>query len=202
MESNKQQVAIVLYPEVEVLDVAGPAEVFSSQGSYNVYSLAQTLKPVRTANGLSLMPDDTFHSRIKPDIVIVPGGNSLSALNNTELLQGVKALSIRANLILSVCTGALLLAKAGLLDGCPATTYHTAYKQLKSLAPTCEVVTNQRFVDCGRIITTAGVSAGIDGALHIIQRHFGQQEAEQVASQIEYPHWQETVGQVRISARG
>ena len=195
---GKKKVALLLFDGVEILDVAGPAEVFSSHSGYSVYSLASQIKPIKTANGLQLLPDDTYQCRIKPDILIVPGGHAESMLNNPELLQAVMALSIKAELILSVCTGALVLAEAGLLNGIAATTYHTAIKKLKKIAPTCEIVEDRRFVDSGRVITTAGVSAGIDGSLHVIQRQKGSNEAKKVADYMEYKSWNETDGVTRI----
>jgi transcriptional regulator GlxA family with amidase domain len=194
---GKKNVAILLFDGVEILDVAGPAEVFSSHSAYQLHTLAPTIKPVNSGNGIKLMPSDTYQSRIKPDILIVPGGQTPVMLGNNELLSAVKALSVKAELILSVCTGALLLAKVGLLEGLAATTYHTALAQLKRLAPTCEVIKDRRFVDCGRIVTTAGVSAGLDGALHIIQRQKGAPDAARVATYMEYRNWHETDGLVR-----
>ena len=188
-----KNVAILIFDEVEVLDFCGPFEVFSVTGKrnnldpFNVYTVAQTDKPVLARNNLSVNPSHTLSDCPEPDILLVPGGyGTRTEMHNPILIDWIKLRAEKAELTLSVCTGALLLAKAGLLDGLSATTHHLAIDLLKEIAPKTKVLESERIVDNGNVILSAGISAGIDMSLYVVSRLLGEVEAEETASYMEY----------------
>ncbi|AFZ08844.1 ThiJ/PfpI domain-containing protein [Oscillatoria nigro-viridis PCC 7112] len=189
-----RNVAILMFDDVEVLDFAGPFEVFSvtselSKGDrpFAVSTVAEHPGAVSARNGLSVNPDCTISDCPPPDILIVPGGQGTRKLiNNSEVINWIKDCAPTAKLVLSVCTGSLLLAKAGLLEGLAATTHHRALDLLKKLAPNTTIIENQRFVDNGKIITSGGIAAGIDMSLHVVGKLLGTAQAEQTAEHMEY----------------
>jgi transcriptional regulator GlxA family with amidase domain len=192
-------VAILIFDDVEVLDFCGPLEVFSVTGRqkeprpFMVYTVGEKLGPIVTRNGLSVNPRHTFSDAMRPDILIVPGGwGTRQQMNNPVVIEWIRQAALQAELILSVCTGALLLAKAGLLDGLAATTHHGALDLLRQIAPQTTVISDQRFVDNGKIIVSAGISAGIDMSLHVVARLQGKEEAVATAKYMEYEWRQET----------
>jgi transcriptional regulator GlxA family with amidase domain len=194
-----RNLAIMLFDDVEVLDFCGPFEVFAVTRDhrdgvtelFNVYTVAETTAPVIARNGLSVNPAYTLESCPPPDIFLIPGGiGTRTAMNNHSLLGWIQQQVARAELALSVCTGALLLAKAGLLEGLAATTYHTAFDLLGELAPNTRLCPGERFVDNGQVITSAGISAGIDMSLYAVARLHGVEQARWTAAHMEY-HWQE-----------
>lgn len=195
-----RNVAILIFDEVEVLDFAGPFEVFGvSRDLHNgttplfeVYTVAESTAPIRARNGLSVNPHYTLEQCPKPDLVIVPGGRGTRALlHNETILAWIQAQHSVSELTLSVCTGALLLGKAGVLDGLAATTYHTSFEELRQVAPNTEQRPGERFVDNGRVITSAGVSAGIDMSLYVVARLHGRAQARWTADYMEYEHWKD-----------
>jgi len=172
---KRRTVAILLFDGVELLDFTGPAEVFivAAEGkAFRVITVAEHVKPVHTMGGLRVLPDFDITTAPRADIVVVPGGATENV--GRAGLDWIRRAAARADIVMSVCMGAFVLARAGLLDGVRATTHHWGVKRLKSAAPSCRVVRGERFVDCGHIITTAGVTAGIDGALHIVERLLGR----------------------------
>lgn len=187
-------IAILLFDDVEVLDFAGPFEVFSvaagllPEGRVPVFTIAQAERPVRAIGGLRVLPDHTLASAPTPDVLVVPGGNGTRReMENAELVEWVKGVYGRAALVMSVCSGARILAKAGLLDGLRVTTHHEVIDHLRELAPEADVDAGSRFVDAGRILTTGGISAGIDGSFHVVARFFDQDLASRTAAYMEYP---------------
>lgn len=124
-----------------------------------------------------------------PDIIILPGGNVSPSVNNPEVISWIKTHALDLDALLSVCNGAHILQKTGLLDGKKATTHHSAIANLRRNSPTTEVLENTRWVDNGKIITTAGVSAGIDGALRVVERMYGMDAAKATARYMEYDKW-------------
>ncbi len=187
--------AIMIFDDAEVLDFCGPFEVFAitrdmldaTKPLFNVYTIAEKDAPVIARNGLSINPNYTLANCPKPDIFLIPGGQGTRReIHNPALIDWIKNHAKDAELVLSVCTGAFLLAKAGLLDGLSATTYHTAFDTLQELSPTCTLKPGQRFVDNGHIITSAGISAGIDMSLYIIAKLFGMGQALNTAELMEY----------------
>jgi transcriptional regulator GlxA family with amidase domain len=189
-----RNVAILMFDDVEVLDFAGPFEVFSvtsqlSKGErpFAVSTVAVHPGAVNARNGLSVNPDSTISDCPPPDILIVPGGQGTRKLiDNSAVINWIKDCAPTAELVLSVCTGSLLLAKAGLLEGLEATTHHQVLDLLKELAPNTTIIENQRFVDNGKIITSGGIAAGIDMSLHVVGKLLGTAQAEQTAEHMEY----------------
>ncbi len=189
-----KKVAILIYDEVEVLDFCGPFEVFSVCGRrdqsnpFNVYTVAEKSGPVLARNQLSVNPKYSITDCLQPDILVIPGGfGARREMNNQNLVEWIKKCNEKAELILSVCTGALLLAKAGLLEGLSATTHHGAFELLEEIAPNTKVKRGERIVDNGRIILSAGVAAGIDMSFYVISKLLGEEQALETAQYIEYP---------------
>lgn len=188
-----RNVAIYVYDDVEVLDFCGPFEVFSVANEINgwqllrVYTVALEDGPVRARNGLLFQPRHTVADAPPPDVLVVPGGDgSRRQMRNLSVLEWVRACAGRAELVLSVCTGALILARAGLLEEQGATTHRSALRLLADLAPRTRVDPEARFVDNGRVIASGGISAGIDMALHVVGRLYGEGCARRVAGYMEY----------------
>jgi transcriptional regulator GlxA family with amidase domain len=189
----KKTVAILLFPEVEVLDFAGPFEVFAvtdelrGYNTFQVITVAETSAPIRARNGLRVLPDYTLATCPKPDLLIIPGGFGTRALlKNEPVLTWLRTQAASAELVMSVCTGAFLLAKLGLLDGLRATTHHECLGELRALAPAATLDATARFHDNGKILTAAGISAGIDCSLHVVARLLGPAAAAATARYMEY----------------
>jgi transcriptional regulator GlxA family with amidase domain len=189
-----RNVAILLFDEVEVLDFAGPFEIFSVTGLasgderlFNVYTVAEKPGTISARNNLIVQPHYTIANCPPPDLFVIPGGyGSRAAMRNPTILDWVKQQHERTELTLSVCTGALVLATAGLLDGLQSTTHYGSYDRLAELAPQTTVIRGVRYVDNGKVITSAGVQAGMDMALHVVARLLGDEVARETAHYIEY----------------
>ncbi|PHN06487.1 AraC family transcriptional regulator [Flavilitoribacter nigricans DSM 23189 = NBRC 102662] len=193
-----KNVAIFIYDGVEILDFSGPGEVFAAThpegGAMNVYTVAATKEPIISQGFVRILPEYSIKDAPKPDIIVLPGGNTRSSVDNPEVIEWVTSVAPDLDAAISVCTGVFILQKTGLLDGLKATTWHGAIDGLKARAPKTEVLENTRWVDNGRIITTAGVSAGIDGALHIVEKLYGRAAAEATAHYMEYDKWDPSAG--------
>ncbi len=138
-------------------------------------------------NGLRVLPDYTTANCPQPDILIVAGGaGSRQQMENGPLVRWVQRSAERAEIVMSICSGARILARAGLLDSVPATTHHEVLDHLRDLAPDAEIRSGERFVDAGRIVTTGGISAGIDGSFHVVERLLGPDVARRTAEYMEY----------------
>ena len=188
-------VAIVVYDGVELLDFAGPGEVFQAAAKYswedaktafNVYTVAPSNKPIVSQGFVTITPEYTIENCPEPDIVVLPGGRARELYDDPIFMKWAKSAVDQADIALSVCTGAFVFAKNGQLDGIEATTHWGAIKQLRKAAPKTTVLENIRFVDNGRIVTTAGVSAGIDGALHVVAKLISFEIAKETARYMEY----------------
>ncbi len=181
-------VAILIFDGVELLDFAGPAEVFivaNQRRPFRVFTVGATTELTRTMGGIKIKPDYSFQNAPPADVLVIPGGNTRSV--GADGIQWLRKRADSAEVVMSVCFGAFLLAEAKLLDGITATTHTWGLEGLKSAAPKCKVVADRRFVDSGKIVTTAGVTAGIDGALHVVQRLAGAEVAKWTAeSWMEY----------------
>ena len=191
--AKRRNVAILLFDDVEVLDFAGPFEVFAvtdelrGYETFNVFTAAESVGTIRAHNGLKIVPNYVIESCPSPHVLIVPGGFGTRALlGKPALLEWLRLRAAKSELTMSVCTGALVLAKAGLLDGLCATTHHECFALLREIAPRTEVIETDRFVDNGRILTAAGISAGIDCALHAVERLLGAAAAANTARYMEY----------------
>jgi putative intracellular protease/amidase len=184
------RVAILLFDGVEIIDYSGPWEVFG-QANFRVFTVSPSAKPVTTVFGQHVTADYQLDNAPEADILVVPGGSVNAARNNDAVIAWIKDRAEHAKVVMSVCTGAFLLAKAGLLDGLSATTFHNAIDDLEREAPKTHVVHDQRYVDNGKIVTTAGLSSGIDGALHVVSKLRSPGRAQSVALGLEYrwdPH--------------
>lgn len=192
-----RNVAILIFDDAEVLDFCGPFEVFSVTGQrdggehpFRVYTVAEKAGPVRARNGLSINPAYTIADCPQPDLLLIPGGQGTrTQIHNETLINWVKEQAGRVELLLSVCTGALVLARAGLLEGLSATTHFQAFDELKALAPNTTLCPADRYVDNGKIVLSAGVSAGIDMALYVVARLFGEEQANETARHMQYDYW-------------
>jgi transcriptional regulator GlxA family with amidase domain len=197
---TRRNVGILIFDDVEVLDFAGPFEVFSrtrtAPGSesrrsdeaapFEVFTVARTLDPVCATGGLRVLPHQAFAEAPRIDLLVVPGGfGTRGLLEQVEVLDWVRARAAEAELVTSVCTGSLVLARAGLLEGRRATTHWAALDLLRA-QPGVEVVADRRWVDDG-VITSAGVSAGIDMAFYVVEKLLGKEVADETARYIDYP---------------
>ncbi|WP_027328534.1 DJ-1/PfpI family protein [Marinimicrobium agarilyticum] len=194
-----RRVGIYLFSHVEILDFAGPYEVFTAAtrvhsrehpgdpAPFEVVTLAETLAPVRARAGLVVTPDYTLDDHPPLDILLVPGGVVTDELNNPQLIDWLVRTAADTELTASVCTGAFLLAKAGLLNGKRATTHWEDVEDLRRDFPETQVQENVRWVDEGKLITSGGVAAGIDMSLHIVRRLSGETLAVKTARQIDVP---------------
>ncbi len=188
-------VLVVLFDDVDTLDFSGPLEVFSITGQratgpvpFTVTTVAERLSPpVTTRSGLRIVPYYTYANAPAADILVVPGGlGARHERGNPATVGFIQRQAQQAEIVLSVCTGALLMGAAGLLEGLTATTHHAALAELAATAPNCRVVDGQRFVDNGQVITSAGITAGIDAALYVVQRLLGSAIAQETARHLEY----------------
>ena len=186
-------IGIALFPDVEELDWAGPWEVLAywakafPDDGVSVFTVARDDGPVTCAKGLRVLPDHTWETAPPVDVLVYPGGRGTRRQLGDEAIAGwIRGIADRGALVTSVCTGSLVLASAGLLDGRPATTYWDALDELAGLGRDIEVRPDDRFVDSGDVITAAGVSAGIDMALHLVARLHSVERAREVRRGIQY----------------
>ncbi len=197
---KRLNVGILIFDDVEVLDVCGPFEVFSrarlkpglesrrsdDDAPFRVFCIAQSMEPVTMIGGLRILPSVSFAEKPEIDILVVPGGfGTRSLVNDSELIFWIQKNSEQATTTASVCTGALLLAKAGLLANRRATTHGAAFDLLQSLDPSIRIQRDQRVVDDG-IITSGGISAGIDMAFFLVEKICGKAVADETARYMEY----------------
>lgn len=190
---NRRSVAILIYDGVEVLDFAGPFEVFAvtdelNDGKQFDVSLVAVKDIVYTAvNGMRVLPNRVTDDTPAPDVVVIPGGSgSKQVMRDEAVLDWIRRASATSEILMSVCSGARLLAALGMLDGLEVTTHHQVVADLRRLAPSAQVITDRRFVDTGGIITTGGISAGIDGSFHVVARLLGEMTARRTAQYMEY----------------
>lgn len=185
----RPKVAILVFDGVQIIDFCGPYEVFGQAG-YEVFTVGARKSPLLTAMNLRITPAYAFGASPPADILLIPGGNIDSARHDATTLDWIRARHAESKITMSVCNGALILAQTGLLDNLSATTYHGAIDDLATGFRNVRVVDNKRFVDNGKIITTAGLSSGIDGAMHVVSRLEGKLDAALVARGLEYD-WNE-----------
>ena len=180
-------IAFYLQDGVEVLDFAGPMEVFSYAG-YEVFTVSKTKKPIKSQGILTITPDYSIEDAPPADILAFFGGNAQAAFEDKKVINWIQNQD-NIEYHFSVCTGAFLLAEAGVLDGKTATTFHNALDGLEKNYKEIDVRRGVRFVDNGKVITTAGISAGIDGALHLVAKLQGLNAAKRTAYYMEYDNW-------------
>ena len=185
MLPGQRLVAVAVSDSATVIDFAGPWEVFGTAG-FLVHTVAENLEPHTMVFGQKVMPDYTFGNSPKADVLLVPGGGVGNSVNNSTLIKWVQDSAKESSYVMSVCTGAFILAKAGLLDGLSATVTYGMEDALAKSAPRTRVLYPRRFVDAGKVITTAGLTSGIDGALHLVSKILGDGEARSAALGMEY----------------
>jgi putative intracellular protease/amidase len=193
--SGKIQVAVAISDGAVMIDFAGPWEVFSdvmmhTKGQahdqlhpFHLYTVAESAKPIRTFGGMQIVPDYTFENAPKPNIVIVPAQNN----DSPKMMAWIRKMSQQTDVLMSVCTGALLLAQSGVLDGKSATTHHEAYATMQHAYPKISVQKRMRYVQSDpAIFTSGGLSSGIDLALHVVELYYGREVTEETVQHLEY----------------
>jgi transcriptional regulator GlxA family with amidase domain len=187
-----RNIAIMIFDDVEVLDFCGPFEVFSvanyfSKAAFNVYLIAPEQHTILARNGLKVIPDYDLAHAPNPDLLLIPGGwGTRPLIHNPTVISYIQQQAERVERLLSVCTGAYLLAKADLLDGLQATTHHGSFEMLAELAPTARLVRDVKYVDNGRIVLSGGISAGINMSLYVVGQLLGKEVAQKTADYMEY----------------
>ena len=191
-------IGIYVYDDVEVLDFAGPYEVFTTatrmhtrmsldeRPLFNVFTIGRATDPVRARAGLKVDPDYTFYDHPVMDCLIVPGGVVTAELEKADVIRWISGQSVPERVVASVCTGAFLLAKTGKLDGKQVTTHWEDIQDLKEMFPSVDVLSTLRWVDEGAFVTSAGISAGIDMSLHLVERLHSRALAERTALQLDF----------------
>jgi transcriptional regulator GlxA family with amidase domain/YHS domain-containing protein len=181
-------VAFVISDGAVVIDFAGPWEVFQDAHSihgeplFHLYTVAETSKPITASAELQIVPDFTFQTAPAPKVTVIPAQRG----NNAAMLNWIRTSAKSADVTMSVCTGAYVLAKTGLLSGKAATTHHGAYTEFAMEFPDVELKRGARFVEVGNLASSGGLSSGIDLALRVVERYYGREKAEETADMMEY----------------
>jgi len=189
-----RNVAILVFDDVELLDFAGPYEVFNVAGEvadpppFYVYAVGISDRPALARGRFTVTPRYSAWDAPQADILVIPGGyGTRPLLKHERLIAWIREQADKVEWLLSVCTGALLLARAGLLDDRPATTHHTAFDRLAALSPSTRIEGDKRFVQASdRIFTSGGITAGIDLALYMVERLAGAGVHKLVVEEMEY----------------
>jgi transcriptional regulator GlxA family with amidase domain len=192
-------VGILVFDDVEILDFSGPYEVFSTAARvhtrlhnaaplFRCFLIAPEMRAIRARGGMKVLPDCVLTPSSDVDVLIIPGGDVSQVMQNQAVIDWIRTQAKDANVTASICTGAFLLGKADLLDGLAATTHWEDQAEMAELFPATSVRQDVPWVDCGRVVTSGGISAGIDMSLHLVERLAGRQLAEATARQMEY-HW-------------
>ncbi len=196
---TNKRVGILIFPAVEVLDFCGPYEVFSvtrlhearrreEASPFEVLLVAESAEPVTATGGLRVIPDAALETCPPLDILVVPGGwGTRTAINNQRVLTWISERAKEVETLTSVCTGAMLLGQVGLLDGRRATTHWRSLDWMRQSFPAVVVEDKLHVVEDGHVVTSAGISAGIDMALRVVARHFGEAVGRATARHMEYP---------------
>jgi transcriptional regulator GlxA family with amidase domain len=195
---NRKRVGILVFPQVEVLDFCGPFEVFSvtrlneerrreEASPFEVLVVAETADPVTATGGLRVIPDVTIDACPPLDVLVVPGGwGTRSEIKNERLVRWIGERGRAVETLTSVCTGSMLLGQAGLLEGRRATTHWRALPWMRESFPAVSVEEKEHVVEDGHVLTSAGISAGIDMALRVVARYHGPAVARETARNMEY----------------
>jgi transcriptional regulator GlxA family with amidase domain len=195
MSDPPVRVGILMFDGVQIIDFAGPYEVFGNAG-FGVVTVSPDGKPVTTAMGLKVTPDASFANAPPFDVLMIPGGDVADAQRDPRILDFIRQRSVPAKQVLSICTGAFILGATGLLDGDKATTFTPRIDELAKAFPKVQVIRDVRWADDGKLVTSAGLSSGIDAALHVVAKVRGTDEARTVALRLEYD-WKPEGGFVR-----
>lgn len=187
-----RSVAILVFNGMDIQDFAGPADVFFYAGlaegraAFKQFAVAKSMEPIVSQGFVKIVPNYTFADCPKPDILVIPGGSVSGLIKDEATMKWIKDIGPKSELVLSVCTGSLVLQSAGMLDGLNATTHWGSISRLREQAPNTNVMENVRYVDNGQIVTSAGVSAGIDMSLHVVAKLLGFDTAKNAAVRMEY----------------
>jgi transcriptional regulator GlxA family with amidase domain len=196
---KRHLVGILIFPDVEVLDFAGPFEVFSvtrlnedrrreEPSPFEVKLIAERKEPIEASGGLRVIPDYHLDNCPRLDILVVPGGwGTRKEIKNDRLINWISAQGKDVDTLTSVCTGSMLLGRAGLLEGLHATTHWRALDWMRESFPGVTVESQMHVVEDGRVFTSAGISAGIDMSLRVVARYHGESVARATARHMEYP---------------
>jgi transcriptional regulator GlxA family with amidase domain len=196
---ERKRVAVLVYPDVEVLDFCGPFEVFSvtrldeegrreTSSPFDVFLVAETREPVTASGGMKVVPEHDLDSCPPLYLLVVPGGwGSRREVHNERLVGWIRRRAAEVETLTSVCTGSFLLAEAGLLQGRRATTHWKSLDGMRETYPAVTVERDLHVVEDGNVVTSAGISAGIDMALRVVARTFGEDVARRTARHMEYP---------------
>ena len=207
---NRRRVGIVLFEDIEVLDFCGPFEVFSAArlnedkrrdepSPFEVVLVAEKSAPITTTGGMKVVPHYTFDTCPKLDILVVPGGwGTRKELHSTVMLGWLRKQSREVETLTSVCTGSMLLGFAGLLDGLHATTHWRSLDWMRDSFPNVTVEYDKHVVEDGDVVTCAGISAGIDMALTVVQRYCGENVARATAKHMEYPNPESNARRIQL----
>ena len=207
---ERKRVGIVLFEDVEVLDFCGPFEVFTATrlnegkrrdepSPFEVLLVAEHPDPVIATGNMKVIPHVTFKDCPCLDILVVPGGwGTRKELNNLVMLDWLRTRAVEVKTLTSVCTGSMLLGFAGLLDGLHATTHWRSLDWMRESFPAVTVEYGKHVVEDGRVLTSAGISAGIDMALRVVARYFGEDIARAAAKYMEYPYPDSNARRIRI----
>jgi len=197
---QKITVGILIYDDVEVLDLTGPYDVFcltrlkekpefADPSPFEIFLISEYPRPVTAMGGMKVLPDHTFEDCPMLDILVVPGGLGERWEHNNHVIHHfLRTRSKKVKTLASVCTGAFFLGKAGLLNERKATTHTLSLNRMREAFPDARVIEDKRFVEDGNIITSAGISAGIDMSLHIVSKYLGEDVARLTAREMEYPY--------------
>ena len=182
-------VAVVMDEGATIIDFGGPWETFqdvepaANVPGFKMYTVARSREPIRSQGGLHILPDFTYADAPRPRVVLIPAELGSS---QPDKLGWIREMSKTADIVMSVCSGAFILANTGLLDGLSATTHHLQYEQFAKAYPKIKTLRGRRFVDNGKFVTAGGLTSSIDGALHIVARFYGDDAAEKTARRMEH----------------
>lgn len=209
---ERKRVGIVIFDNIEVLDFCGPFEVFSvtrlnedkrreEPSPFEILLVAQESRPITTTGGMKVIPDCSFQTCPELDILVVPGGwGTRKEIENQRMLDWLRERASEVETLTSVCTGSMLLGVAGLLDGLQATTHWRSLDWMRDSFSAVSVQYDKHVVEDGRVVTSAGISAGIDMALKVVARYCGEQTARTTARHMEYPYPDNNARRVQLSA--
>jgi transcriptional regulator GlxA family with amidase domain len=210
VQMERKRVGIVLFEDIEVLDFCGPFEVFSATrlneesrreepSPFEVVLVAERPGPVTTTGGMTVLPHYTFENCPRLAVVVAPGGwGTRRELKNPVMLGWLRTRAAEAETVTAVCTGSMLLGFAGLLDGLHATTHWRSLDWMRDSFPLVTVEYGKHFVEDGRMFTSAGISAGIDMALKVVERYFGEDIARATARHMEFPYPETDVRRIQL----
>ena len=182
-------IAFPISEGTQLIDFAGPWEIFdgvvkpgtTNEAAFEVYTVAESLKPI-SASGMKIVPDYTFETAPKPKLIVIPAQGGAT----TSMLDWIRTSSKNTDLTMSVCTGAFVLARTGLLSGKSATTFHQAFDNFEKLFPDIKLIRGARFVEDGNLASSGGLTSGMDLAFRVVERYFGREVTEKLAFQLEY----------------